>query len=141
MADTLLDIYGNYNRAMDEYNRLAEEYNKIYYAGDYGNLPERPEVPMKPRDPTDTQTLGEVLPQELYASLFGRGTPDVLTNEAWSLQNISSPFMSSAPETAYDTGNISAMNNPLFVASPDYLTSGQQGYSPNTVMASQNPYY
>lgn len=141
MADTLLDIYGNYNRAMDEYNRLAEEYNKIYYAGDYGNLPERPEEPMKPREPTDTQTLGEVLPQELYASLFGRGTPDVLTNEAWSLQNISSPFMSSAPETAYDTGNISAINNPLFTASPDYLTSGQQGYNPNTVIASQNPYY
>ena len=141
MADTLLDIYGNYNRAMDEYNRLANEYNKIYYAGDYGNLPERPEEPMKPREPTDTQTLGEVLPQELYASLFGRGTPDVLTNEAWSLQNISSPFMSSTPETAYDLGQISQINNPLYYASPDLLTTGQQGYNPNTVMASQNPYY
>ena len=141
MADTLLDIYGNYNRAMDEFNRAAEEYNKIYYAGDYANLPERPEEPIKPREPTDTQTLGEVLPQELYQSLFGRGTPDVMTNEAWSLQNISSPFMSSAPETAYDTGNISAMNNPLFTASPDLFTAGQQGYSPNTVIAGQNPYY
>ena len=137
----LLDIYGNYNRRMEEFDRLANAYNDIYYAGDYANLPERPVEPIRPREPTDTQTLGEVLPQELYASLFGRGTPDVLTNEAWSLQNISSPFMSSAPETAYDTGNISAMNNPLFTASPDYLTTGQQGYSPNTVMASQNPYY
>lgn len=141
MADTLLDIYGNYNRAMDEFNRAAEEYNKIYYAGDYANLPERPEEPMQPRAQTDTQALGEVLPQELYQSLFGRGTPDVMTNEAWSLQNISSPFMSSAPETAYETGQISAINNPLFTASPDLFTAGQQGYSPNTVIAGQNPYY
>ena len=148
MADTLLDIYGNYNRAMDQFQRDAERWNKAYVGKTFGSQGEydyamatRPEEPMRPRDPTDTQTLGEVLPQELYASLFGRGTPDVLTNEAWSLQNISSPFMSSAPETAYDTGNISAINNPLFAASPDYLTSGQQGYSPNTVIASQNPYY
>lgn len=141
MADTLLDIYGNYNRAMDEYNRAAEEYNKVYYAGDYANLPERPEEPIRPREQTDTQTLGEVLPQELYASLFGRGTPDVLTNEAWSLQNISSPFMSSAPETAYDLGQISQMNNPLYYANPDLLTQGQQGQNPNATIATQNPYY
>ena len=141
MAGALLDIYGNYNRAMDEYNRLADEYNKIYYAGDYANLPERPEEPARPREATDTQTLGEVLPQELYASLFGRATPDVLTNEAWSLQNISSPFMSSAPETAYDLGQISQINNPLYVASPDLLTRGQQGYDPNSTIATQNPYY
>jgi hypothetical protein len=137
----LLDIYGNYNRQMEEFNRLADAYNDIYYAGDYANLPERPVEPMKPREPTDTQTLGEVLPQELYASLFGRGTPDTLTNEAWSLQNISSPFMSSAPETAYDLGQVNRMNNPLYYAAPDLLTQGQQAFDPNTVMATQNPNY
>ena len=148
MADTLLDIYGNYNRAMDQFQRDAERWNEAYVGKTFDSwdaynaaMASQPQEPIRPREPTDTQTLGEVLPQELYQSLFGRGTPDVLTNEAWSLQNISSPFMSSAPETAYDTGNISAMNNPLFTASPDYLTTGQQGYSPNTVIASQNPYY
>ena len=141
MADTLLDIYGKYNQAYDQFQRLADEYNQIYYAGDYANLPERPEEPIRPREPTDTQTLGEVLPQELYASVFGRGTPDTLTNEAWSLQNISTPFLSSMPDTAYDLGQVSRINNPLYYASPDLLTQGQQAYNPNMTIAGQNPYY
>lgn len=137
----LLDIYGNYNRRMEEFDRLANAYNDIYYAGDYANLPERPVEPIRPREPTDTQTLGEVLPQDLYQSVFGVATPDTLTNEAWSLQNISSPFMSSAPETAYDLGQVNRMNNPLYYAAPDLLTQGQQAFDPNTTIATQNPYY
>ena len=141
MPGPLLDIYGNYDSAMAEYDRLANAYNDIYYSGDYANLPERPEQPMAPRGQTDTQTMGEVLPQDLYQSTFGRSTPDVLTNEAWSLQNISSPFMSSAPDTAYSLGQVSQINNPLYYASPDLLTQGQQGYDPNATIATQNPYY
>lgn len=55
MAGALLDIYGNYNRQMDEFNRLADAYNDIYYAGDYANLPERPVESIAPRAMTDTQ--------------------------------------------------------------------------------------
>lgn len=148
MAGGLMDIYGDYQRALDQFQRDAERWNDMYVGKSFSSQGEydaamasMPQEPIKPREATDTQTLGEVLPQELYASLFGRGTPDVLTNEAWSLQNISSPFMSSAPETAYDLGQISQMNNPLYAASPDLLTRGQQGYDPNTTIATQNPYY
>lgn len=148
MAGGLLDIYGDYNRALDQFQRDAQRWDDTYIGKSFGSMDEynaamasMPQEPIKPRDPTDIQTSGEVLPQELYASLFGRSTPDVLTNEAWSLQNISSPFMSSAPETAYDLGQISQMNNPLYTASPDLLTRGQQGYDPNSTIATQNPYY
>lgn len=139
-----------YNQALEQYNSDVDAWNNFYYNPE--SYPEvsrpsetfdmaRPEEPIKPREPTDTQTLGEVLPQELYQSLFGRSTPDVLTNEAWSLQNISSPFMSSAPETAYDLGQISQINNPLYYANPDLYTQGQKAYDPNATIADQNPYY
>ena len=148
MAGGLMDIYGDYQRALDQFQRDAQRWNDMYVGKSFGSQGEydaamasMPQEPIKPREATDTQTLGEVLPQELYASLFGRGTPDVLTNEAWSLQNISSPFMSSAPETAYDLGQISQMNNPLYYANPDLLTQGQQGQNPNATIATQNPYY
>lgn len=140
MAGALLDIYGNYDRAMQEYDRLANAYNDIYYAGDYANLPERPVEPIQPPGETYTATLGEVLPQDLYQSVFGKATPDTLTNEAWSLQNISSPFMSSASDTAYDLGQINRMNNPLYYASPDLLTQGQQAYNPEGMMYNQSSY-
>ncbi len=148
--NTFQDLADTYNQALDKYNQDVEAWNNYYYnpesypqvsrPSETFDMP-RPEEPARPREPTDTQTLGEVLPQELYASVFGRGTPDTLTNEAWSLQNISTPFLSSTPDTAYDLGQVNRMNNPLYYASPNLLTEGQQATSANQSMATQNPYY
>jgi hypothetical protein len=148
MNGTLLDIYGNYQDALDRFNREAERWNEAYIGKTFPSwdaynaaMASKPEAPIEPRGQTDTQALGEVLPQDLYQSIFGKGTPDTLTNEAWSLQNISTPFMSSAPETAYDLGQVNRMNNPLYAASPDLLTTGQQAFDPSQTMYSQSQYY
>lgn len=142
MAGPLLDLYGNYQREIDEFDRAANAYNQIYYSGDYANLPKVPEDPVAPRQgDTSAQYLGETLPQDLYQSVFGRSTPDVLTNEAWSLQNISTPFLNSTPSNIYDVGGVNALNNPLYYASPTLLTSGEQAYDVNTRINDQNPYY
>ena len=143
MADTLLDIYGNYNRLMDEYQRQAEEYNKVYYSGDYANLPERPVEPEQPPAPAYGygQDLRAISPYELYQTAFGRGTPDVLTNEAWTLSNISTPFLSSTPETAYDVGGVAKVNNPLAYINPQEMITGQTGETTLNTIQGQNPYY
>lgn len=141
MADTLLDIYGNFNRLMDEYQRDAEEYNKAYYSG--AALPERPVEPDRP--PFPEYGYGEPLratsPYELYQTAFGRGTPDVLTNEAWSLANISTPFLASTPETAYDKGAVAKINNPLSYAGPQEFYTGQTDETNQNTMQGQNLFY
>ena len=145
MAGDLLDIYGAYDKLMNEYNRQAQQYNNIYYAGDYANLPTRPEQPIAPSGydqyQQDQQQYTDGQPQELYQTAFGRATPDVMTNEAWSLNNISSPFMSNAPATAYETGGVAQINNPLYTLNPNALTTGQKEDVRNSTIAGLNTFY
>ena len=141
MADTLLDIYGNFNRMMDQYERDAQAYNDAYYSG--APLPDRPVEPMQP--PFPQYGYGDVLyptdVQSLYQSTFGRGTPDVLTNEAWSLQNISTPFLASTPETGYDLGNVAKVNNPLSYVGPQEFLTGQTDQTTLNTIQDQNIFY
>ena len=143
MADNLLDLYGAYQRALDEYDRNVNKWNDLYYSGNYDAMLAmgEPVAPEQPAPPESSQPLRTVVPQELYNSLFGRGTPDVLSNEAWSLQNISSPFLSSTPETAYDVGNVAKINNPQSYVGPDEMFTGQSDQTTLNTMSGQNPYY
>lgn len=101
-------------------------------------------APIAPPPQEVSSTLGNIDPTQLYQTVFGKPTPDAMSSEAWGLQNISSPFLSSEANTAYDTGNIGRMNNPLAYVGPDVLTTGQGGYDVNSVISGQmsgNPYY
>ena len=94
----------------------------------WGEFNEAPPVAPEP-SPEYIQGLNQpqVTPQQqntLYQQLYSRPTTDVLSNEAWSLANLSSPFMSSETGTAYDLGNVSRMNNPLYQAGANELTEG-----------------
>jgi hypothetical protein len=82
-------------------------------------------APIAPKNlPAAGSTLGNIAQQDLYQQLFGRGTLDTLSNEAWSLANIASPFTTSE-ESAYDTGNMTNLNNPFGYVNPDALTTGE----------------
>ena len=103
-----------------------------------------PTAPVAPPPQEVSGTLGNIDQTQLYQTVFGKSTPDAMSSEAWGLQNISSPFLSSESGTAYDTGNIGRMNNPLAYVGPDVLTTGQGGYDVNSVISGQmsgNPYY
>lgn len=103
-----------------------------------------PTAPIAPPPQEVSSTLGNIDPTQLYQTIFGKPTPDAMSSEAWGLQNISSPFLNSEANTAYDTGNIGRMNNPLAYVGPDVLTTGQGGYDVNSVISGQmsgNPYY
>jgi hypothetical protein len=103
-----------------------------------------PTAPIAPPPQEVTNVLGNIDPTQLYQTLFGKPTPDVMSSEAMGLQNISSPFLSSETNTAYDTGGVNRMNNPLAYVGPDVLTTGQGGYDINSVISGQmtgNPYY
>ena len=153
MAETPLNLYGAYQSAWDDYQRNLQQYsedvnkwNDLYYSGQYDAMramgqPVEPEAPIAPQEQEASQPIKTVVPQELYNSLFGRGTPDVLSNEAWSLQNISSPFLSSTPETAYDVGNVAKINNPQAYMGPDELFTGQSDQTTLNTMTTQNQYY
>lgn len=82
-------------------------------------------APIAPKNlPAAGSTLGNIPQQDLYQQLFGRGTLDTLSNEAWSLANIASPFTTSE-ENAYETGNMTNLNNPYGYVAPDALTTGE----------------
>lgn len=100
-----------------------------------------PIAPIAPPEQPQSTYTGSVRPEELYQKTFGRSTPDVLSNEAWGLANIGTPFLSSEPTTAYETGGVAAINNPLSYVGPDALTTGSTGVDQNSLIAGQNPYY
>lgn len=100
-----------------------------------------PLAPIAPPEQQQSTFTGNVRPEELYQKTYGRSTPDVLSNEAWGLANIGTPFLSSEPTTAYETGGVAAINNPLSYVGPDALTTGQSGVDQNSLIAGQNPYY
>ena len=100
-----------------------------------------PDAPLQPSGSPSYLSTGNVRPEELYQKTFGRSTPDVLSNEAWGLANIGTPFLSSEPTTAYETGSVAAINNPLSYVGPDALTTGSTGVDQNSLIAGQNPYY
>lgn len=102
---------------------------------------ETPLAPNAPPEQAQGPLTGNVRSEELYQKTFGRSTPDVLSNEAWGLSNISTPFLNSEPENAYEIGGVAAINNPLSYVGPDSLTSGNTGVDQNTLMAGKNPYY
>lgn len=168
MAGSPLNIYGNYQQALDRYWQLADLYNAAgnqynqdvqtwndwVNAGAQGTPPmerpaesfnmARPEAPMAPGALEVSSIGGNIDPTQLYQTLYGKATPDIMSNEAWGLQNISSPFLSSETGTAYDTGGVNRMNNPLSYVGPDVLTTGQGGYDINSIISGQmtgNPYY
>ena len=153
MADTPLDLYGAYQRAMDQYNRDYTSYmedvntwNDLYYSGQYDAMramgePVEPNMPPQMAPQEQGQELYTRSPQELYQTAFGRGTPDVLTNEAWSLQNISTPYLASTPETAYDVGSVAKINNPLSYVGPQEMFTGQTGETNLNTMQGQNIFY
>ena len=102
-----------------------------------------PTAPIAPPAAETSGTLGNIDPSQLYQSLYGRATPDVLSNEAWSLQNIGTPFLSTET-SAYETGGVNRTNNPLYYAGPDALTTGQTGQDVNSYISGQqtgNVYY
>lgn len=104
---------------------------------------EIPTVPIEPMGNPPNTMLGNIDQTQLYQSLFGKGTPDMLSNEAWSLQNISTPFLSTET-SAYETGGVNRMNNPLYYAQPNLLTTGQGGVDINSSISGQqvgNLYY
>ena len=153
MADTPLDLYGAYQRAVDQYNREYDRYmndvntwNDLYYSGQYDAMRSMGE-PVEPNAPAQTapqeqgQQLRSTSPYELYSTTFGRGTPDVLTNEAWSLANISTPFLSGTPETAYDKGQVAKVNNPLSYVGPEEMYTGQTDETNLNTMQGQNIFY
>ena len=104
---------------------------------------EMPTAPIEPMGNPPNTMLGNIDQTQLYQSLFGKGTPDMLSNEAWSLQNISTPFLSTET-SAYETGGVNRMNNPLYYAQPNLLTTGQGGVDINSSISGQqvgNLYY
>ncbi len=162
MAGPLLDIYGNYQSALDQYQQLADIYNmegEKYnasvnawndYVGGTGPQVTRPEenfwmtAPEMPIAPTAQETpyaTANVSPEELYQKQFGRSTPDVLSNEAWSLANLTSPFLSSESGGIYETGGLSQINNPLSYVGPDALTTGQISQPGGSYIGTENKYY
>lgn len=100
-----------------------------------------PLAPIAPPEQKDFTSTGDIPQEQLYTKTFGRPTADVLSNEAWGLANIGTPFLSSEPTTAYETGGVAAINNPLSYVGPDSLTTGQSGVDQNSLIAGQNPYY
>ena len=153
MDGTPLNLYGAYQSAWDEYQRdlqdfqqQAQHWNDLYYSGQYDAMramgePQEPTAPIQTQPQEQGQELRTVSPYELYGATYGRGTPDVLSNEAWSLQNISSPFLSSTPETAYDVGNVAKINNPQSYVGTDEMFTGQSDQTTLNTMTGQNQYY
>lgn len=104
---------------------------------------EMPTAPIEPMGNPPNTMLGNIDQTQLYQSLFGKGTPDILSNEAWSLQNIGTPFLSTET-SAYETGGVNRMNNPMYYAQPNLLTTGQAGVDINSSISGQqvgNLYY
>lgn len=158
----LFDPYRDYQSAWDRYTQLADIYN---LAGEnwnsqvdawndyvYGRGPqvERPaetfdmQMPVAPIAPPEQQYSGmtsNISPEELYQKQFGRSTPDVLSNEAWSLANLTSPFLSSEAGTIYETGGLAQINNPLSYVGPDALTTGQISQPQAGMIGTENKYY
>lgn len=100
-------------------------------------------APIAPPPMEVSSVAGNVDPSQLYQTLYGKATPDLMSNEAWALQNISTPFLSSET-SAYDTGGVNRMNNPLYYAGPDSLTTGQNARDINSYISGQqtgNLYY
>lgn len=81
-------------------------------------------APIAPKEAIQTTGANAIPEQSLYQSLFGRGTLDTQSNEAWSLNNIASPFTTSE-ESAYDVGNMTNINNPFGYVAPEALTTGE----------------
>lgn len=102
--------------------------------------PTAPEAPIAPEG-SGYQGTSNISPEELYQKQFGRTTPDVLSNEAWSLANLTSPFLSSEAGTIYETGGLSQMNNPLSYVGPDALTTGQISQPGGSYIGTENKYY
>lgn len=102
--------------------------------------PTAPEAPIAPEG-SGYQGTSNISPEELYQKQFGRSTPDVLSNEAWSLANLTSPFLNSEAGTIYETGGLSQMNNPLSYVGPDALTTGQVSQPGGSYIGTENKYY
>lgn len=100
-----------------------------------------PEAPLAPPEQEVNPYSADINPVELYQKQFGRSTPDVLSNEAWSLSNLTSPFLSSESGGIYETGGISQMNNPLSYMGPDALTTGQVSQPYGSQIGTENKYY
>lgn len=81
-------------------------------------------APVAPKEAIQTTGANAIPEQSLYQSLFGRGTLDTQSNEAWSLNNIASPFTTSE-ESAYEIGNMTNINNPFGYVAPEALTTGE----------------
>lgn len=152
MAGPLLDIWGDYGQATQRYDTLADLYNQNVdawnaYVDNTGPQVERPneaDMPVQPIAPMGEQyntTLGNIDPTEVYQSIFGKSTPDVLSNEAWSLSNLMSPTLQSDYGNVYETGGVGRVNNPLYYMAPNELTTGERGVDMNSQMYGQNPYY
>ena len=149
------DLYGNLNEGVQKTPIYGGTNETTYVdpttglASIYAARPaneftmEMPTAPIEPMGNPPPTVFGNINPTELYQSLFGKGTPDILSNEAWSLQNISTPFLSTET-SAYDTGGVNRMNNPMYYAQPDLLTTGQGGTNINSSISGQqtgNLYY
>lgn len=106
-----------FNEVMPEFTAVAPEWNE---PAAFDLKP-----PVAPKNlPAAGSTLGNIAQQDLYQQLFGRGTLDTLSNEAWSLANIASPF-TTGEESAYETGNMTNINNPFGYVNPEALTTGE----------------
>jgi hypothetical protein len=153
MAGPLLDIWGNYDQAYNQYNTLSDLYNKqvdtwnTWLDDRIGAQPVRPDEadmpaePIAPMGDRPNTSLGNIDPTQLYQTVFGRSTPDALSNEAWSLANLTSPFFSNIDATPYETGAVNRANNPLYYMSPTELTTGQINQPEASSMYDQNQFY
>ena len=136
---TVTPIYSGTNETtyVDPTTGMASVYSKA--PGEFNEtMPTAPEMPMGDRPNT---SLGNIDPTQLYQTVFGRSTPDALSNEAWSLANLTSPFFSNIDATPYETGAVNRANNPLYYMSPTELTTGQINQPEASSMYDQNPYY
>lgn len=103
-----------------------------------------PTAPTAPPPQEVSTTFGQIDPQSLYQTVFGRATPDTTSNDAWALNNISSPFLGSEEGNAYDIGNVNRLNNPESYVPPDALTTGTSIQDINSIISGQqtgNRYY
>lgn len=136
-ASTQVPYYGGTNETtyVDPTTGLAS----LYYARPAESFDMTAPIAPPPQQYSDMTS--NINPEELYQKQFGRSTPDVLSNEAWSLANLTSPFLSSEAGTIYETGGLAQINNPLSYVGPDALTTGQISQPQAGMIGTENKYY
>lgn len=139
IVKTTTPIYGGTNETtyVDPNTGLASLYASR--PGEFTGV--MPTEPIAPPEQEVGSLSNAILPESIYQSVFGRATPDMLSNEAWSLANLSSPFLGSESSTPYETGKVNISNNPLSYIDPNYFTLGSSGINQNTQIGGENPYY